>query len=301
VSGARRWRYYPIILAGVLASVALAACSRTGPQRSDEPPIGAVPVVRSVADIVLPLDAYLSTPEQRRVIGNAVDLLGRTCMARLGLDWPGSRSTATGNPLPRNERRYSIIDPAKAAVQGYHAPQILQAQQDVEHQPTKLAPAVADAWTGDGPRTYNGRTIPEGGCSGEAMRLLSQGAKQVDPGLAEQLQLDSFARTRNDSRVAHVFATWSACMKKRGYDFGDPFAAVRAQQLQPAQVIKEEIATAVADVDCKRQTNLAGVMLAVETAYQQRMIGEHTTELADLKTLMDTQLAAATRVLAGPS
>ena len=41
-----------------------------------------------------------------------------------------------------------------------------------------------------------------------------------------------------------------------------------------------QIATATADVQCKISTNLIGVAMAVQTAYDQQYIDAHTDQLA---------------------
>ncbi|MGN6175974.1 MAG: hypothetical protein ACTHPS_23950 [Streptosporangiaceae bacterium] len=46
---------------------------------------------------------------------------------------------------------------------------------------------------------------------------------------------------------------------------------------------KAEIATAVADVTCKTQTDLLNTWLAVEAAYQQALIGRNLATLSRLQ------------------
>jgi hypothetical protein len=290
------------LVVGLVAVCALTACQgKSKPSEAGEPRIGEIPTVRSEADIVLPIDSYRQTAEHQRVVSNAVNIVGRQCMKRFGLDWPASQVTAPAGQ-PRNARRYAVVDPNKVATDGYHAVDQLRAQQTVQAQRANQTAPSGDAinvWTGRGQTTYNGQPVPAGGCAGEATRQLAGGVEPPDVGLAEKLQLDSFSRTRSDSRVVRAFAAWSSCMKAQGFDYPDPFAAVNDHRWLTSDISKQEITTAVADVTCKIEANVAGTMLTVETAYQQRLIDKHAAELNAIKTFVETETAAAGKVIAG--
>jgi hypothetical protein len=64
---------------------------------------------------------------------------------------------------------------------------------------------------------------------------------------------------------------------------------------------KAEIATAVADVTCKTQTNLLNTWLAVEAAYQQALIGRDLAALSQLQTSFAPMLRRANAALAAPA
>jgi len=73
-------------------------------------------------------------------------------------------------------------------------------------------------------------------------------------------------------------------MRDKGFDYPDPRAAVFDQQWQSSQangsgVTPQEIATAVADMDCKVSTNLVGWAVAVQSAYDQAYIDSHRDAL----------------------
>ncbi|MFD0516757.1 hypothetical protein [Paractinoplanes durhamensis] len=135
--------------------------------------------------------------------------------------------------------------------------------------------------------------MPTGGCAQDAMRQLSKGAAVADPGIAETLQVNTYAQMERDSRVVRAVAEWSRCMKAQRFDYPSPKAAAADQRWQTAKPGKPEIAVATADVACKTQTRVAGTMLAVETAYQQRSMAKVSTQLAAVKKLLDTQIANA--------
>jgi len=70
-------------------------------------------------------------------------------------------------------------------------------------------------------------------------------------------------------------------MARDFYHYSTPQQAERRQWRTPPN--KAEIATAVADVTCKTQTNLLNTWLAVEAAYQQALIGQNLATLAQLQ------------------
>jgi hypothetical protein len=290
----------PLVL-GLVAACALTACQAPSEAtETGEPPIGPILTVRSDADIVLPMDGYRPTAQRVRLVTSAVNILGRECMKRLGLDWPANQATAPASP-PRNARRYSIVDAEKAATDGYHAVEQSRARRTVQAQRKNQPVPSRDAlnvWVGRGQTIYNGQSVPPGGCAAEATRQLTGGVAPASPELAEKLQLESFGRTRSDSRVVRAFAAWSACMKEQGFHYPDPFAAIDDHRWQASEISKQEITTAVADVACKSRTAVAGTMLAVERAYQQRLIDKHADELNAIKASFDTQVTAASQVMA---
>lgn len=282
--------FIPLGLAAAAATIA--ACT-TGQAvtKSGEPPIGAIPTVNSGTDIVLPLDAYLLTGKQQKTVYTAVLIIGQDCMKRFGLAWPVNPPTV-GDETPPNDRRYAIIDPAKVKTLGYHLPEATTPQTE-QKQPTADAMNV---WAGRGEQVFGGQPVPAGGCAGEAFRQLAQGAPKADTSIPEKLQSDSYARTKADSRVVHTFAEWSTCMKAKGYSYPDPYIAAGDQRWQTAKADSTEITVATADVTCKSQTNLPGLMLAVETAYQDRAAVQHATDLTAIKSYYQRELANADKI-----
>lgn len=281
-----------LIPLGLAAAAATIGACTTAPAvaQSGEPPVGAIPTVHSGAEIVLPLDAYLLTGKQQEKLEKAVNVIGRDCLKRFGLSWPVNQPAAVDG-APRNDRRYAIIDPVPAKTIGYHAAETPMPQTA----PQKPTADAMNVWAGKGEQTFRGQPVPAGGCAGEAVRQLSQGAPDVDPGIPQKLQLDTYTQTKADSRVVRVFAEWSRCMLAKGYHYSDPYAAAGDQRWQTAEATPAEIATATADVACKSATNAPGVMLAVETAYQNRVAAQQATKLAAIKSYLETQLANADR------
>ena len=258
--------------------------------------------MRSAADLSLPLDAYIETEQQVAAVSRAEDLLVQSCMRRFGFRW--TLVEPVPPPFGGNNRRYGVIDEAEAAQYGYHLPDSERERrrraEEARRARGDLTAAAFAVWSGKGQRAYDGQEIPQGGCIGEARRQLND---QVDNRVLElpfQLADEAKERSEADSRVRRAFEQWSACMRRAGFRYQDPWEANDDPAWQEhAQATEREIATAVADVRCKQETNLVGIWMAVEAAYQQRLIERHAEALADVKRLIETRARNAARVLAG--
>jgi hypothetical protein len=86
-----------------------------------------------------------------------------------------------------------------------------------------------------------------------------------------------------DERCSFVaICAQSSCMNAKRFHDPDPMAAMSAFDLVSPTVTSGEIATAVADVACKRDTRLVIVWQDVESAIQRAAIGSHHTDLRDI-------------------
>ncbi len=56
----------------------------------------------------------------------------------------------------------------------------------------------------------------------------------------------------------------------------------------------------MADVNCKKTTNLAGIRMAVDAAYQRKAMSQHGVELNAIKAGLVRQAATASAILAKP-
>lgn len=276
---------------------ALGGCV-SGPHASaGEPTLGEIPVVRDARDIVLPFDSYLSGIREWNVPDRAINILGRDCMRRFGLDWPVVESTPPNSDALVYRRRYGLFDPDHAATYGYNAAGSSHGawQPIKDRDPTSEEAAV---WAGLGLRAVGGQNVPEGGCAGEAIRTLEVGkpAPEINP---EQLAFESKARAEQDSRVVSAIAAWSDCMEGRGFPYDTPSEANNDPRWSGGAATPSEIETASADVACKKEVNLIAIWLAVETAYQSRLIEENFIQLEELKRYQESVAANAARVVAG--
>jgi hypothetical protein len=280
--------------AGTTAGSAAGGEPPPEPPPPPQPALGAVPVVRSGADITLPMDVYQLSPEQARLLQAATDTLFRRCMAGFGYQVP-QEPVPREAPAPRHELRYGPLDPARVAAQGYRGG-VPAAPPPAPSLPAQWEPAAF----GRGPNTVNARAVPEGGCAGQARRALGEGAPGGDVALVSELSGTASHWAERDSRVQAAFAGWSRCMADAGYTYQNPWQPNdRPDWADPAKR-PEQVATAVADVACKHAVNLAGIWLAVETAYQHIVIDENSRALTRVRSGLDSQLGHARDVLSSP-
>jgi hypothetical protein len=137
--------------------------------------------------------------------------------------------------------------------------------------------------------------VSEPGCLSQAQALL-YGSGSGDP--VPQLAFQAASWTESDPRVTAVVRAWAGCMASHGYRYSQPVKA--ALHAWPKRPSRAEIATAVADVRCKRQVNLARIWLAVEAAYQQALVGQNLTQLSQIQASYGGVLQRAAALLAAP-
>lgn len=245
----------------------------------------------------LPLDQYRESDDGAEVVGRANAILFARCMQQFGFDVPST--PVKPSPVQGYELRYGLADDAKAHQFGYHVRQALSAAPGAAS-PEKPSAAYQAVAQGQGPSTYQGQQVPDGGCSGESWRRLAEGAPPVeDPRLGDRLAVEAFQRMNQDSRVRAAFGKWSACMKQHGFDYADPSKAVNDPTFQTDQPSVAEIAVASADVQCKKDARVIEVQAAVETAYQQLAVERHSEALMLVQRLVKAREKNAARVVAG--
>ncbi len=280
-----------LVVVGLLAAITVSACDAKSAPEAAEPPIEAVSTV-DVRALVLPLDPYLVDPRQERLLEQAKARLTITCLKEFGFAVEMPQALAP-KVITRNERRYGLVDETGAAATGYHVPRADEAQ---PRQDPQLTPEALAVLRGTASGSPGGKTIPPGGCDAEARRRLGDGAAgSIDRDLAQRLSAEAHKKSEADSRVRAAFGQWSGCMKRSGFDYKDPWAANDDRVFSTESATPEEIRTAVADVRCKRETNLVATWIAVDTAYQKRFVDQHREGLTELKRLLDTELRNAAK------
>ena len=287
-----------------------ACTSGPGPSGGGEPPVGAIPTARDTTTLSLPLEAYTLQGDSHVTVQRASWRLTRDCVRRFGGAYTLSEKTLIG-ALPKkvrdNSRRYGLTDPAAAARYGYNVPP----SQGRTATPAERAgksgwtPTETERLLVRGPAEgasasvtdTTGKPLPPGGCQAEANRALAGGAAAPDEEFAMTLDRDAYRKSELDSRVRAATASWSACMEKGGRTYADIWEPNDKRWPEPAT--DEEIATAVADVACKQETNLIGIWFAVETAYQKQAIESRSADLDAVKAHIGTTVSNAARVVGG--
>ncbi|GLZ29958.1 hypothetical protein Lesp02_21480 [Lentzea sp. NBRC 105346] len=281
---------------------ALAACSTQSGETRPEPALGPVPVIQVDADVRFPLDDYLLSPERRVTLRRGQDLLVQKCLRRLGFEM----NLPDREPDEVKGRVIGVVDDAEAAKYGYSDPETLEAVRRAEQIRKEQKPWPAQmmvALNGGGPNAPKKGDIPQGGCTGEARRALGRASQQADQAGDENFVIGLSGRSTKlaeaDSRLKAVWGKWSACMKESGYDYADPWGPNDDKRFAGDDASPEEIATARADVACRRKHDVNGIWVAVRTAYQNRLIGDNAEALDKHRRLVDEQVRKAAEVVSG--
>lgn len=267
----------------------------------NQPALGPVQKLTNAEELSLPLDYYRASPQQRVTLLTANNMLIRDCMKRFGFDWVVQSIPVTNG----TGRRYGISNTADAADYGYNLPPDRRGgSQPKQGEFTPPSPAEQTVFSGEGPRSYNGQEIPAGGCNGEAARKFGLTEPDYDQlvnagKLVMDLSLRSEASARSDTRLVAAYTHWSGCMKEAGYDYRTPWDANNDPDFDGDKASKKERATALKDIECRNRFNVAGVNLAVESAYQNRFIEVHAEALRNDKVKLDGRLRLASSIVAG--
>ncbi|MFF0477175.1 hypothetical protein [Streptomyces sp. NPDC004284] len=296
-----------VTASSVIAVSLLASCSGGGGDGADggPPALGDVPRINRSADIPgLPMDAYTLTKDQFITFMAAQRIAARTCMARFGFDYKALDSTidpAKAPPLqPEKPSYFGIIDEDRAARFGYQSPDLPPGMNKRPTGGANTTEAEQAVYTGKAAnQQVGGETVPEGGCAKESGVAVQTGAVDGINILATgNERIDAHERALVDDRMKKVHADWSACMKKAGYDYATPKQAVDDEKWHHAGPRRpDEIATAKADVACKRRTNVVGTWWALTEAYERRYVENNAEHLADVKKSMDVILRNSARVI----
>jgi hypothetical protein len=271
------------MLVGVAVLMGVGGCSKKSSVDSEEPPIN-IPASVNTLTLVLPLDAYLGTEEDDHTAGRAEDLLFLRCMSKYGFDYDVP-DLGVG-PYKRNERRYGITTEERAGEYGYHAPEALERSvrgRDIEPVLSDAAQTVADG-PEEGAAPSN--DVPEGGCQGEAHRQAIGDFGSVDFDMPQRLSTEAFNRSRQDSRVVEAYKGWSQCMSELGYSYGTPDDAMADKRFRTESPTALEKEVALADVKCKQKSSLTRIWVAVDSAYEKRLIeanAQALTAVADAR------------------
>lgn len=266
---------------------------------------------RPDSGLTLPLDAYAFSADEDQVLAQVAEAQVRACLESYGLD------SAAAGPLPfgtaadtattaaqRHERRYAVADAEVAATYGYHPPETTDVRREFYESHTAAELEVLVGVTADGaPVTarHGGKTVPDGGCLGQAALLTptaDQDALRSGEELVSGVQADAWHSALSDPRVVEAFAVWSACIAAAGYQYDAPMQANDDPAWwQSDTASAEEIATATADVACKESTGLIPAWSAVEAEHQAALIERNRAGLDAYRALLDQQVAQARAAL----
>lgn len=261
----------------------------------------------------LPVEDYLPSSAEYVKITKARVRLDEQCMR--GFGFTGFEALSVPQQDPRDSftaDRYGIEDAAQAAQFGYHPAPALKAFAQGAPEPDLSAdeelvmtglPAgqsdTADLKAAAAPRSFKGKTVPEGGCIGQSTRQLTGGSDELYPDLPQDINGQSYRKAKEAPRVREAFAAWSQCMKSKGFTYSDPMQANDDPKFSNSGTATgAEIATATSDVACKNSSRLVDIWFQAEVDIQKSLIEGHRTELTPMKNTKQNALAKASAVLA---
>ncbi|MGX1883623.1 hypothetical protein [Streptomyces sp. NPDC055287] len=265
------------------------------------------PKIDNIGKQRLPVETYLMSPDENDRIERARSALIESCMKRFGLEF--SPNTPDYKQMAgQTNNRYGPTDPKAASSRGFHPAKPPKATSDEAASRKPLSPDVRtvlgiddeppNAKTPSAERAYKGKRIPQGGCAGETDRKLTEGGGIIqDAEVAIDINFKNFEQSTTDARVKKAFAEWSRCMKKKGFSYATPLETINDPRWKTENASDLEIATATAEVACKKQHNTVGVWLAVEKAYEEKDIKTHARELKAVRKGIDVTFENAASVV----
>ncbi|GHG04880.1 hypothetical protein ACFFSH_36865 [Streptomyces filamentosus] len=261
----------------------------------------AVPREGLAKGLTLPIERYLVSYADEITFLEGRGNAEIKCMRALG--FPSWRTEKLGANPPSSgsssnmERRYGITIRSEAEKTGYHDPsESAGSTSSLAGQETPQAiAALKGKQNGKAVQALEGKPIPEGGCIGESRRQVPS----PDITLAEELSGQSFTASQETPEVKAAMAAWSACMKERGYQVATVWDA--ANLTDPASSSSAgdvEKKTALAEVDCKQQTDLVAIWFKAEQKIQETLVAKHQDALGKARANTVAGLTAARQVTA---
>lgn len=242
---------------------------------------------------VLPLQAYLPDPEQKDLLFDAVEKAKSACMKRSGFDYRPAGKMPVFGPETLTDLRYGIHDRKVAATYGYKPAGDIKAYQEEQGRLLKaneLSQEEEAVMTGSG----TSEKVPEGGCWGEARREVYGTLEPVST-LANDLSNEAYTEAGKSERVRSVFRSWSRCMARSGYSYDEPLDAPGDPGFAALKASPEEIATALADLDCRAEYRVAEIWFDEETRLQNKAVKGHAQALEKDGETLDTAVRTAAR------
>jgi hypothetical protein len=269
-----------------------------------------IPPAGSAETVPLPLDSYEEVSVQEQAtLAAAADLLTQRCMTAAGFSDPVAAGPGGGALTVQfiEDGGYGIASLTQAETYGYKQPGqgggaggpagiVIPGFVGVQN---KHGPAWTSALLGFVPGARAGAPQHEGCLQAADTELYGRLSGNPNPDPVPGIAIQSAQWTQSDPRILAAQRAWSACMARSGLSYKSP--AQVAGRNWPSTPTPAEIATAVADVRCKTQTNLVNTWLTVEAAYQQALISQNLTSLARLQASFGALLRRAEELLQLPA
>ena len=267
-----------------------------------------------------PLDAFMLTIAEHRVVQPALLILRERCMARYGFDLreAGSpHSIDLAMPDYVNARgMFEVQDPS----QGYA---IVKSRATAESEKRNLEnqeyinslPPASDSYTlvysgkykrtsdkaipGELAESVAGTAVYPTGCDGWAWDQIAPGefSEGFSP-IFREIYEASWEQAAADPRVVEVTVAWRSCMEASGYVYSSPDEPrANNENLGEAQLVT----LARVDDSCRTSTNYASVRHDVLVEYDLAAIENNGSSLQSLRQQYDDQVRRAADVIGGAS
>ncbi|MDR3127945.1 MAG: hypothetical protein LBT99_01270 [Bifidobacteriaceae bacterium] len=281
-----------IFVLSILFVGGLTACSGglDNSSSSAEPPLGEIKTITDKSQITRPIDKYLPTVDE---IMAAQDILANKmnqCFAQHGI------SSNYSFYKDKEFAKKNIFEPDRDLTKGFWK---------------FFNPKTAAKWgpfngpnantiyidPNDSKYVTKGYPVKENSEVGKVCitDLINAAPNSSDGLFNEWLGLSNMPdggpiTPSSDTRFLAVQQKWSDCMRQKGYNF-DAVDNIYTEFLKDKSVSEKAKATAVADVQCKIQTNLVGVAVAVQSVYDEQYIDSHREALAAWRQTLDDYIA----------
>ncbi|WP_030683406.1 hypothetical protein [Streptomyces sp. NRRL B-1347] len=158
----------------------------------------------------------------------------------------------------------------------------------------------------DGSSKVNGREVPDGGCYQRGQRQLWAGVKDEPhmTGYVTKRRAALDKAVAEDRRMRRALDAWADCVEGKGFKrYASPEAAFRDKAWRRGGDgrtgrTRQERDTAVADIECKREHNTAGVWWTVAAEKQRYDISRHKAAYDAVRADLERVRAAVRRALA---
>jgi hypothetical protein len=265
----------------------------------------AVPAGGLTKGMVLPLEAYEETFPESQTVLQAQFILEGQCMRQYGFTYSQTvdpDSTPLNYDASNMARRYGLSDLAQAQSMGYNVAMASSGggsgQPSLSSAENLVLTGSADPGmpppTGAPSTSYEGKSIPAGGCVGQAQRKLGSLPTNL---LADSLDGQSLTASQSNPTVIAVIGKWSACMKQHGFTVDSPYDASQlSSQLGSSTGSQLDITIAVDDVTCKQSTGLISTWFKVESQIQDQYIESNQLQLQQQQTELTDEVKSATAI-----
>ncbi|MER6913763.1 hypothetical protein ABT354_19005 [Streptomyces sp. NPDC000594] len=246
-----------------------------------------------IATLVLPFDAYETTPAEGQLIQRAEDRLLGACMRDRGMRWtplpPLTRADTGGS----HDRRYGLAIPGDAARYGYRMPPATPARERLE-----AVYAGRTTLPAEERRAAYGPDGATGGCWKKAHLRMERDVRTSRGELLARHSTQTFATARRHPDVLDANRRWSACMKREGHAYPDPDRPFDdpAWKKSPRPTARE-LSVARDDVRCKQSTGFLATWVRVDRQVQNAAIRSDPDTFRDLAHTRTDRLAAARKIL----